>query len=125
MNNPASFDLVGNVRGKKILDLACGEGYNTRILAKRGARIVGVDFSKKMIEFARQTEKEEKLGIKYYVSDASRLKEFQSDCFDIVTCFMALMDIENYEEATREVARVMKKTGRFIFSITHPCFEWE
>jgi ubiquinone/menaquinone biosynthesis C-methylase UbiE len=37
---------------------------------------------------------------------------------------MALMDIEDYEEAICEVARVMKKSGRFIFSITHPCFEW-
>jgi ubiquinone/menaquinone biosynthesis C-methylase UbiE len=124
MNNPAFFNLVGNVRGKQVLDLACGEGSNARILAKKGARVVGVDFSKKMIELARQTEKKEKLGIKYYASDAAHLKEFQSDYFDIVTCFMALMDVEEYEEAIREVARVMKKGGRFIFSITHPCFEW-
>jgi len=124
MNNPAFFNLVGNVRGKQILDLACGEGSNARILARKGAKVVGVDFSKKMIELAIQTEKEEKLGIRYYVSDASNLKEFQSECFDMVTCFMALMDVEDYEEAIREVARVMKKSGRFIFSITHPCFEW-
>lgn len=124
MNNPAFFTLVGNVRGKQVLDLACGEGSNTQILAKKGARVVGTDFSKKMIELARQTEKKEKVGIKYYVSYAANLKGFQSDYFDVVTCFMALMDIEDFEEAIREVARVMKKTGRFIFSITHPCFEW-
>jgi ubiquinone/menaquinone biosynthesis C-methylase UbiE len=124
MNNPAFFNLVGNVRGKEILDLACGEGSNTRILGKKGARVVGVDFSKKMIELARQTEKKERLGIKYYVSDAANLKIFQSDYFDVVTCFMALMDIEDYEKAIREVARVMKKSGRFIFSMTHPCFEY-
>lgn len=124
MNNPAFFNLVGNVKGKQILDLACGEGSNTRILAKKGARVVGADFSRKMIELARLTEKKEKLGIRYYVSDAAHLKGFQSDYFDIVTCFMALMDVEDYEEAIREVARVMKKSSRFIFSITHPCFEW-
>ena len=124
MNNPAFFKLVGNVMGKQILDLACGEGSNARILAKKGAKVVGVDFSNNMIELARQTEKEERLGISYYVSDAANLKELQSGCFDMVTCFMALMDIEDYEEAIREVARVMKKSGRFIFSITHPCFEW-
>jgi ubiquinone/menaquinone biosynthesis C-methylase UbiE len=124
MNNPAFFSYVGNVRGKQILDLACGEGSNARILARKGAKVVAVDFSKKMIELARQMEKEEKLGISYYVSDAANLKEFQSDCFDMVTCFMALMDVEDYEEAIREVARIMKKEGRFIFSITHPCFEW-
>jgi ubiquinone/menaquinone biosynthesis C-methylase UbiE len=124
MNNPAFFRLVGNVKGKKTLDLACGEGFNTRILARKGARATGVDFSERLIEFARTLEKKEKLGIEYYVSDAADLKKFATGHFDIVTCFMALMDIEKYEDAIRETARVLKRNGRFIFSITHPCFEW-
>lgn len=124
MNGPAFFSLVGNVKGKRVLDLACGEGSNTRILARKGARVVGVDFSRKMIDFAKQMEKKDKLGIDYHVSDAANLKEFSSNQFDVITCSMALMDIKNYEDAIREVARVMKKNGRFIFSITHPCFEW-
>jgi ubiquinone/menaquinone biosynthesis C-methylase UbiE len=124
MNNPALFKLVGNIKGKKILDLACGEGSNTRILARKGAKVVGVDFSERLIEFARQREKKEKLGIKYYILDAADLKEFPSSHFDIVTCFMALMDIEDYQNAIHEAARVLKKNGRFIFSIIHPCFEW-
>jgi ubiquinone/menaquinone biosynthesis C-methylase UbiE len=124
MNNPAAFRIIGNVRGKQVLDLSCGEGYNTRILAKRGAEVIGVDFSEKMIKLAKQREKEEKLGIRYCVSDAADLKEFESERFDVVTCLMALMDIERYEEAISEVARVLKKNGRFVFSTTHPCFEW-
>lgn len=124
MNNPATFRIVGNVRGKNVLDLSCGEGYNTRILAKRGAKVVGVDFSEKMIELARQTEKKKKLGISYYVSDATDLKEFKNESFDVVTCIMALMDVERYEDAISEVARVLRKDGRFVFSITHPCFDF-
>lgn len=124
MNSPAFFRLIGNVRGKHVLDLACGEGHNTRILSGKGAKMVGVDFSRKMIETARQTERKERLGISYYVSDADDLKKLSSDRFDIVTCFMTLMDIECYEGAIGEVARVLKKNGKFIFSITHPCFEW-
>jgi len=124
MNNPAAFRIIGNVRDKHVLDLSCGEGYNTRILAKRGAKVVGVDFSEKMIELARQREKNENLGIIYYVSDAADLKEFENERFDVVTCLMSLMDIEHYEDAISEVARVLKKNGRFVFSITHPCFEW-
>jgi len=124
MNNPAAFRIIGNVRDKHVLDLSCGEGYNTRILAKRGAKVVGVDFSEKMIELARQREKNEKLGIRYHVSDAADLKEFDNERFDVVTCLMALMDIEHYEDAISEVARVLKKNGRFVFSITHPCFEY-
>jgi 2-polyprenyl-3-methyl-5-hydroxy-6-metoxy-1,4-benzoquinol methylase len=45
MNNPAFFSLVGNIRGKHVLDLACGEGYNTRILSRKGAKVVDVDSS--------------------------------------------------------------------------------
>jgi ubiquinone/menaquinone biosynthesis C-methylase UbiE len=124
MNNPAFFKLVGNVKGKKTLDLACGEGSNTRILARKGAKVVGVDFSKRLIEFAKQLEKKEKLSIEYSVSDAADLKKFPSSHFDIVTCSMALMDIENYQDAIREAARVLKRNGKFVFSIVHPCFEW-
>ena len=124
MNNPAALKIVGRVKDKQLLDLSCGEGYNTRILAKKGARVVGVDFSKEMIKQARQREKRDRLGIRYYVSDAADLKELESECFDVVTCFMALMDIERYEDAISQVARVLKKNGRFVFSITHPCFEY-
>jgi ubiquinone/menaquinone biosynthesis C-methylase UbiE len=123
LNNPAAFKLLGNVKGKVILDLACGEGYNTRILSRLGAKVVGVDFSKKMIGLARQEEAKEKLNIRYYALDACSLKEFPSNHFDIVTCFMSLQDIEHYEEAIAEVARVLKNKGRFVFSIPHPCFE--
>jgi ubiquinone/menaquinone biosynthesis C-methylase UbiE len=124
MNDPAFFRLVGNVKGKKILDLACGEGFTARILARKGARVVGVDLSERLIEFARRLENEEKLGIDYHVSDAADLKEFSSDHFEVVTCSMALMDIEKYQDAIHETARVLKTNGRFIFSIIHPCFEW-
>jgi 2-polyprenyl-3-methyl-5-hydroxy-6-metoxy-1,4-benzoquinol methylase len=114
--------MIGNVKGKQLLDLSCGEGYNTRMLAKKGARVIGVDFSEEMIKLAKQSEKSDKLGIRYYVSDAADLKRLESECFDVVTCFMALMDIERYADAISEVARVLKKNGRFVFSITHPCF---
>jgi ubiquinone/menaquinone biosynthesis C-methylase UbiE len=125
MNNPAFFKLLGNVKGKQVLDLSCGEGYNTRILAKKGARVTGVDFSKEMIKLAKQSEKGDRLSIKYYVSHAADLRKLESDHFDVVTCFMALMDIENYEDAISEVARVLNKHGKFVFSIIHPCFEYD
>jgi ubiquinone/menaquinone biosynthesis C-methylase UbiE len=123
LNNPATFRLVGDVKGRSVLDLACGEGYNTRILANKGAEIVGVDFSAKLIQLARSEEARDELGIDYRVADAADLSMFPSGRFDLVTCFMALQDIEDYESAVSEVARVLKKGGRFVFSITHPCFE--
>jgi len=123
LNNPAAFKLIGNVEGQLVLDLACGEGYNTRMLARKGAKVTGVDFSTKLLELAKLEEAKEKLGIDYYASDAADLSKFPGNHFDLATCFMALQDIENYEKAISEVARVLKNKGRFVFSIPHPCFE--
>jgi len=124
LNNPATFKLIGDIRDRLVLDLACGEGHNTRILARKGAKVTGLDFSEKMIELAKRMESNEKLAITYYVSDAADMEEFASNHFDLVTCFMSLQDIESYENAISEVARVLKPNGKFIFSIPHPCFEW-
>ena len=123
LNNPAFFSLLGNVRGQLVLDLACGEGYNTRKLARKDAVVTGVDLSQRLIDLAKTEEAEDRLNIDYRLSDAARLKEFPADHFDIVTCFMAMQDIENYEKAISEVCRVLKAKGRFVFSIPHPCFE--
>lgn len=123
MNNPTMFELLGDIRGKRILDLGCGEGYNSRIMARKGAKVTGVDFSKKMIDFATQQEEKAKLSIEYHVLDASNLHIFKDNIFDIEACFMALQDIENHQDAIKEAYRVLKKRGRFVFAIPHPCFE--
>jgi len=123
LNNPAMFDLIGNVKELFVLDLACGEGFNTRILARMGAKVLGVDFSEKLIDFAEREESEEKLGIRYEVADASDLAGIKDRDFQLVTCFMAMQDLRNYHQVVTEVARVLKDKGRFIFSIPHPCFE--
>ncbi len=123
MNNPAMFRMLGNIRGKKVLDLGCGEGYNTRMMARKGAKVTGIDFAEKMIAFAINSEKRDKLGIKYYISNATKLSIFKNNTFDIVSSFMAIQDIANYRQTLKEVGRVLKKNGRLVIGTTHPCFE--
>ncbi|HVP17123.1 MAG TPA: class I SAM-dependent methyltransferase [candidate division Zixibacteria bacterium] len=122
LNNPEMFRMIGDVEGQLVLDVACGEGYSTRILACKGARVTGIDLSKELIEYAKSQEEKDAFGIDYYVTDSADLSRFPAKRFDLVTCFMAMMDIEHYDEAIGEIARVMKDDARFIFSITHPCF---
>ena len=65
LNNPAFLAFVGDLRGKRVLDAGCGEGYNTRILARRGTRMTGVDISERMITLARDEERREPVGIDF------------------------------------------------------------
>jgi SAM-dependent methyltransferase len=120
---PAFLDVLGDVRGKKVLDIACGEGSVTRELARRGAKVTAVDLSPAMIELAAEEEAKEPLGIDYRVGNSSNLKAMADGSFDVVACFMAIMDIAAVENTFLEAARVMKRNGRFVFNVLHPCFQ--
>jgi 2-polyprenyl-3-methyl-5-hydroxy-6-metoxy-1,4-benzoquinol methylase len=121
-NNPAFFEFMGDLSGKTVLDAGCGEGYNTRLLARSGARMTGVDISERMIELARQEEQREPLGIRYEVASFSNLALFDDVSFDVVVSSMALMDGPDFEGAAREIHRVLRPGGALMFSIIHPCF---
>jgi len=120
LNNPAMFDLLGDIEGKMVLDLGCGEGYNARILAKKGADVTDVDISKKLINHAVEEEKKEGISIDYRVTDSSDLSMFDNGTFDIVASFMTLMDIEDCKGTIDEVSRILKEgEGSFSVSLIH------
>jgi SAM-dependent methyltransferase len=121
LNNPAFMVFVGDLRGKAVLDAGCGEGYNTRILARRGARMTGVDISERMIELARDEERRDPLGIRYMRTSYADLSAFADASFDAVVSFMAMMDGPRLDLAMREAFRVLRRGGMLAFSITHPC----
>ncbi len=112
---------LGDLEGKAICDLACGEGYLSRLLAQKGAHVTGVDLSSNLIAHARRQA--EGLPITYQVDDAHTLQTLPADAFDIVVCNLAFMDIADYKAAYLAVQRVLKQHGTFLFSVLHPCFE--
>ncbi|MCK4845234.1 MAG: class I SAM-dependent methyltransferase, partial [Candidatus Heimdallarchaeota archaeon] len=119
---PEVLRLLNVKKGEKILDVACGEGTVTRHLAKKGAKLTGIDFSN-MIDYGMETENKEKLGIKYIKGDALKLTEvFEKDSFDKIVCNMAVMDISNHSKLFQQISYLLKEDGIFVFSITHPCF---
>jgi len=120
-HNPAFLAFVGELTGREVLDLGCGEGYTTRLFAAQGARVTGVDISAEMIRLARAAEQERPLGISYEVASASDLSRFAEAHFDAVLSTMAMMDLPDYPGAVGAVARVLKRGGVFAFSINHPC----
>jgi ubiquinone/menaquinone biosynthesis C-methylase UbiE len=121
LNTPAFFSILPDVNNYYGLDIGCGEGYNTRMLANRGAKVEGIDISEIFIEKAKEAEKENPLGINYQVASATNLP-FSESSFDFATAFMSLMDIPETEQVIREAFRVLKSKGFLQFSISHPCF---
>lgn len=119
---PAFLSILPDINGLKGLDIGCGEGSDTRLLAKLGARMIGLDVSKRFIYHARQKEIAEPLGIRYENASAWAIP-FSKNSFDFVTSTMALMDIPESERAIAEAFRVIKPGGFMQFSITHPCFD--
>ena len=122
LNNPAFLTFIGDLRGKEVLDAGCGEGYNTRILARRGGRMTGVDITPRMIELAEEEERRAPLGIRYANTSYADLGRFVDASFDAVVSFMAMMDGPRLDLAMREAFRVLRPGGLLAFSITHPCF---
>ena len=119
--NPAIFELIGDVRGERVLDAGCGEGYLSRLLAGRGAKVTAVDYSREMLRIARERTGND-FGIEYRHANCEDLSCFAEESFDVVVSNMVLIDLDDYEAAIREAHRLLVPGGRFILAIVHPCF---
>ena len=122
LNTQAFLETLPDVNGLSGLDIGCGEGHNTRLLAERGARVTAIDISKKFISHSRDSERKQPLGIRYEIASAVDLP-FDEASFDFTVAFMSLMDIPETERVLAEVFRVLRPGGFFQFSISHPCFD--
>ena len=121
LNTPAFLAMLPAVHGLRGLDIGCGEGSNTRQLARLGARMQAVDIAPTFIRHAQEAEAADPLGIDYRVADGQSLP-FPDGSFDFATAFMSLMDMPNQGRALKEAARVLRPGGFLQFSILHPCF---
>jgi SAM-dependent methyltransferase len=116
VNTPAFFRVLPSVAGLVVLDLGCGEGHNTRLLADRGARVVALDISEQLIRAAADAAAP---GTDHVLGDGAELP-FASDSFDGATAVMSLMDVAEPERTLYEIARVLRPGGFVQFSIVHP-----
>lgn len=119
---PAFLAFLPEIRGLELIDFGCGEGTNTRALARLGARMSGLDVSERMIAHARRMEEEEPLGITYFAQSYSDRSALPDACLDGVVSTMALMDGPDFNGAMREAFRLVRPGGFVCFSVLHPCF---
>lgn len=122
---PATERLLALQPDELILDIACGNGSFSRRLAELGGNVVAFDFSEEMVARARDRTVEHRDAIEYAVVDATdeqRLLALGERRFDAAVCSMALMDMATIDVLTGSLARMLKAGGRFVFSVSHPCF---
>lgn len=120
---PNLLELVGTFQGEHICDLACGQGWVARELARRGAQVTGIDLASQLLALAGRYEVQEPLGIVYLQGDAQRADPLSDDSFTGCVCVMALINIPDLQAVFQTVRRILKPGGWFVFAITHPCFE--
>jgi 2-polyprenyl-3-methyl-5-hydroxy-6-metoxy-1,4-benzoquinol methylase len=85
---PSLLELIGEVKGRRVLDAGCGEGFLSRLLARQGASVTGIDISTMLLEEARRQEKEQPLNITYLQGSVTDLPDMGG--FDTVVSSLVL-----------------------------------
>jgi ubiquinone/menaquinone biosynthesis C-methylase UbiE len=115
---PNLVRVLGLKTGERVYDLACGQGYFANILVKNGAKVIGSDASKNLIETAKKNIS----SADFYVSQAHKAPFIKSGTIDTVVIILAIQNIENVNEVLSECARALKDGGRIVLVLNHPAF---
>jgi ubiquinone/menaquinone biosynthesis C-methylase UbiE len=124
---PYILELMGDVQGKRVLDAGCGGGFYSLLLSERGAKVLGIDGSKEMIEIAKRKASSRMLDAEFLIGDISDLR-IKDSTFDLVLSTLVLMDVEELDQAISEVVRVTRDGGDIVILVQHPILtsgDWE
>lgn len=117
--DPVLWRFLGDVKDLDVLDAGCGTGYLSRKLARRGARVVAIDFSPAMIEVARSRG----VNVDYRVDSSSTLETVPDASVDRIVSNYVLQDLPDLDGAVRSFHRVLRPGGRVTAVFGHPCFD--
>ncbi len=115
---PVLWECLGDVEGLNVLDLGCGHGWLSGLLAEAGANVTGIDGSAELLKRATQRYPE----IAFLEHDLSQGLPDTLGTFGHIVAHMVLMDIPVLEQLIRDVAAHLEPSGRFIFTLPHPSF---
>lgn len=118
-NTPAFLNLLPDLTNSIGLDIGCGDGHNSKHIAKRCKQLIGIDISDKLLTIA---DKENKLSNLEFRKVNGIELPFADNFFDFVVATMSFMDMAEIDKVLKEAYRVLTPSGFIQFSIIHPCF---
>ena len=119
----ADYRLLGDLKGKRVLELGCGGAQCSIAFAKQGATAIGVDFSAEQLAFARRLCDREEVRIELHLSDLADLAFLRADTIDLVFSAYAFGYVEDLNRVFRQVHRVLKVGAPLVFSLPHPVYD--
>lgn len=120
-DRPACLGLLGDMRGKRVLDAACGPGLYAADMVQRGATVVGFDQSQRMVTLARTRVP----TADFRVHDLGDPLDWIPDAtFDLALCALAVEYVDDRVRALQELRRVLKPDGALVISRQHPTADW-
>ncbi len=111
------LNALGDVSGRDVIDVGCGEGRFCRLLSELGARVTGIDLTEPLIERARCLGSGRE---SYLIGDAENLAGIDDESFDAAVSYIVLVDLLDYRAAIDAAFRVLRPGGRFVVCIVHP-----
>jgi SAM-dependent methyltransferase len=121
-DGPTEHDLriLGDAVGKRVLDLGCGAGQASVVLARKGATVIAVDSSVEMLERARYLAARAKARVEWHHGDIAELAFLRAESIDLAVSVYALGEVDDLGRVLRQVHRVLKNRAPFVFSYEHP-----
>lgn len=117
------FSLIEIKHGEAALDVGCGTGNYTIELARKGAKVIGIDSSEEMVAYARIKAKKANIETSFHAADAMNLP-FQDSSFDTVISNGLLCFLKEPEKALMEMRRVLKPGGRMVIGVLNRWSPW-
>ncbi len=115
-----TLKLLGNVDGKRVLDLGCGAGHNAIALARAGAKVIAVDSSSDQVADARAACEREGVKVELHHAPLAELAFIRADTIDAAISVFGLAPIDDLDRVFRQVDRVLRPEHPLVLSLPHP-----
>ncbi len=112
--------LLGDLRGKRVLDLGCGAGSAAIAFAQQGAIVIALDTTDARLAHARARAEQAEVKVEWRTGDLADLAFLRAESIDAAFSLSSVAEVDDASRLFRQVQRVLKPNGAFVFSYAHP-----